>query len=40
VQRLCELLCYPEQHYKRIDKFLHALEKNISVVTTVDEESR
>lgn len=36
-QRLCELLTTPARHYKRLDKFLRALEKNINVVTTVTE---
>ncbi|XP_067929768.1 serine/threonine-protein phosphatase 4 regulatory subunit 2-B-like isoform X2 [Watersipora subatra] len=40
IQRLCELVCYPEQHYKRIDKFMNALEKNTLIVTTVDEMGR
>lgn len=35
--RLCELLTTPSRHYKRLDKFLRALEKNINVVTTVTE---
>lgn len=40
IQRLCELICRPELHYKRIDKFLRALEKNTMVVTTVDDMGR
>lgn len=36
-QRLCELLTTPARHYKRTDKFLRAIEKNINVVTTVTE---
>uniref|UniRef100_A0A915Q4D1 Uncharacterized protein n=1 Tax=Setaria digitata TaxID=48799 RepID=A0A915Q4D1_9BILA len=36
-QRLCELLTSPSRHYKRIDKYLRALEKNINVVTTITE---
>ncbi|VDM45860.1 unnamed protein product, partial [Toxocara canis] len=37
IQRLCELLTTPSRHYKRTDKYLRALEKNINVVTTVTE---
>lgn len=40
IQRICELLNQPKKHYKRADKFYRALEKNISVVTTVDGEGR
>uniref|UniRef100_A0A0N5AII2 Serine/threonine-protein phosphatase 4 regulatory subunit 2 n=1 Tax=Syphacia muris TaxID=451379 RepID=A0A0N5AII2_9BILA len=36
-QRLCELLVTPSRHYKRLDKYLRAVEKNINVVTTVTE---
>ncbi|VDO46759.1 unnamed protein product [Brugia timori] len=36
-QRLCELLISPSRHYKRTDKYLRALEKNINVVTTITE---
>lgn len=35
--RLCELLISPSRHYKRTDKYLRALEKNINVVTTITE---
>ncbi|KAM3728388.1 Serine/threonine-protein phosphatase 4 regulatory subunit 2-A [Dirofilaria immitis] len=37
-QRLCELLTSPSRHYKRTDKYLRALEKNINVVTTITED--
>lgn len=40
MQRLCELVCFPRKHYKKIDKFLRAIEKNILVVTTVGEDGR
>lgn len=40
IQRICELLVQPKKHYKRADKFYRALEKNITVVTTVDSEGR
>ncbi|XP_040565725.1 uncharacterized protein [Lepeophtheirus salmonis] len=36
VQRLCELLTSPSKHYKRTDKFMRALEKNMLVVSTVE----
>lgn len=36
VQRLCELLVAPRKHYKRTDKFMRALEKNMLVVSTVE----
>ncbi|CAD6194786.1 unnamed protein product [Caenorhabditis auriculariae] len=36
-QRLCELLVSPTQHYSKVEKFLRALEKVISVVTAVTE---
>ena len=36
VQRLCELLTNPKKHYKRIDKFMRALEKNMLVVSTIE----
>ncbi|XP_059091657.1 serine/threonine-protein phosphatase 4 regulatory subunit 2-like [Tigriopus californicus] len=36
VQRLCELLTQPKKHYKRTDKFMRAIEKNMLVVSTVD----
>lgn len=40
IQRLCELIVEPEKHYKRIDKFMRALEKNLQIVTTVSKEGR
>jgi len=40
IQRLCELLCSPRKHYKRTDKFMRGLEKNLLVVSTVDPEQR
>lgn len=36
IQRLCELLCYPEKHYARTDKFMRGIEKNILVVSTLE----
>ncbi|KAI8771584.1 serine/threonine-protein phosphatase 4 regulatory subunit 2 [Biomphalaria glabrata] len=40
IQRLCELLIDPKQHYKRSDKFLRGLERNVLVVSTVDPYGR
>lgn len=40
IQRLCELLCSPRKHYKRTDKFMRGVEKNLLVVSTVDPEQR
>lgn len=34
VQRLCELLTSPRKEYRRADKFMRAIEKNILVVST------
>jgi serine/threonine-protein phosphatase 4 regulatory subunit 2 len=36
IQRLCELITNPQKHYKRTDKFLRGIEKNLLVVSTVD----
>jgi serine/threonine-protein phosphatase 4 regulatory subunit 2 len=36
IQRICELLLKPNNHYNRVDKYLRGLEKCIMVVTTVD----
>lgn len=36
VQRLAELLTAPRRHYKRTDKFMRALEKNMLIVSTVE----
>jgi len=33
VQRICELLTNPRKEYKRADKFMRAIEKNILVVS-------
>lgn len=35
IQRLCELLTQPKKYYKRIDKLLRGLEKNVRIVRTV-----
>ncbi len=40
VQRLCELLTAPRRHYRRSDKFMRALEKNMLVVSTVEAKSQ
>jgi len=40
IQRLCELLCAPRKHYKRTDKFMRGIEKNLLVVSTVDPEQK
>lgn len=39
IQRICELLTDPYKHYKRADKFLKGLEKNVMVISeeTVDQ---
>ncbi|XP_064633446.1 serine/threonine-protein phosphatase 4 regulatory subunit 2-like [Lineus longissimus] len=36
IQRLCELVTNPKKHYKRTDKFMRGIEKNVIVVSTVD----
>lgn len=36
IQRICELLTVPNKHYKRTDKFMRGLEKNVLVVSHVD----
>ncbi|XP_072181789.1 uncharacterized protein [Diadema setosum] len=35
IQRLCELLTEPKRYYRRSDKFMRGIEKNIQVVSTV-----
>ncbi|XP_018012686.1 serine/threonine-protein phosphatase 4 regulatory subunit 2-B isoform X2 [Hyalella azteca] len=35
IQRLCEILTDPGRHYRRTDKLLRGLEKNILVVSTI-----
>ncbi|XP_013396410.1 serine/threonine-protein phosphatase 4 regulatory subunit 2-A isoform X2 [Lingula anatina] len=37
IQRLCELITEPKLHYKRTDKFIRGIEKNVMVVSTVDQ---
>ncbi|XP_064103041.1 serine/threonine-protein phosphatase 4 regulatory subunit 2-like [Macrobrachium nipponense] len=36
IQRLCEIMIDPTRHYKRTDKFLRGLEKNVLVVSTIE----
>lgn len=36
-QRICELLITPSRHYKRLDKYIRALDKNINVITVITE---
>lgn len=36
IQRICELLTLPTKHYKRTDKFMRGLEKNVLVVSHMD----
>ena len=36
IQRLAELLTAPKRHYRRTDKFMRALEKNILIFSTVE----
>lgn len=37
IQRLCELLVDPNKHYKTMEKFMRAIEKNLLVISTVDQ---
>lgn len=39
IQRLCELVTNPTKHYKKTDKFMRGIEKNILVVSTVEPKS-
>lgn len=39
IQRLCELVVDPRKHYKRTDKFMRGVEKNVLVVSTVEPKS-
>jgi len=39
IQRLCELVTNPSKHYKRTDKFMRGIEKNILVVSTIEPKS-
>ncbi|KAK3101022.1 hypothetical protein FSP39_000327 [Pinctada imbricata] len=36
IQRLSEMLVDPYRHYRRIDKYLRGVEKNVQVISTVD----
>lgn len=36
IQRLCEIMIDPTRHYKRTDKFLRGLEKNVLVVSNIE----
>ena len=36
IQRLCELMTEPQRYYKRTDKFMRGVEKNVLVVTTIE----
>ncbi|XP_037087711.1 serine/threonine-protein phosphatase 4 regulatory subunit 2-like [Pollicipes pollicipes] len=40
IQRLCELMTEPQRYYKRTDKFMRGVEKNVLVVTTIEATSR
>jgi serine/threonine-protein phosphatase 4 regulatory subunit 2 len=40
VQRLAELITKPRKHYKRTDKFMRALEKNMLIVSTVEARAK
>ncbi|XP_041458763.1 serine/threonine-protein phosphatase 4 regulatory subunit 2-A-like [Lytechinus variegatus] len=35
IQRLCELLTEPKRYYRRSDKFMRGIEKNVQVVSTI-----
>uniref|UniRef100_A0A1E1XBF3 Putative serine/threonine protein phosphatase 4 regulatory subunit n=1 Tax=Amblyomma aureolatum TaxID=187763 RepID=A0A1E1XBF3_9ACAR len=39
IQRLCELVVDPRKHYKRTDKFMRGVEKNVLVVSTIEPRS-
>ncbi|XP_077496003.1 uncharacterized protein LOC144106918 [Amblyomma americanum] len=39
IQRLCELVVDPRKHYKRTDKFMRGVEKNVLVVSTTEPRS-
>ncbi|KAL1484747.1 hypothetical protein MTO96_032402 [Rhipicephalus appendiculatus] len=39
IQRLCELVVDPRKHYKRTDKFMRGIEKNVLVVSTIEPRS-
>ena len=36
IQRICEMITNPNKHYKRTDKFMRAIEKNVRVVSTIE----
>ena len=36
IQRLCEIMVDPTRHYRRTDKFLRGLEKNVLVVSSIE----
>ncbi|XP_043205864.1 serine/threonine-protein phosphatase 4 regulatory subunit 2-B-like isoform X2 [Amphibalanus amphitrite] len=40
IQRLCELMTEPQRYYKRTDKFMRGVEKNVLVVTTIEATRR
>lgn len=35
IQRICELLIWPDKHYSSLGKFLRALEKTINIISCV-----
>ena len=35
IQRLCELLVEPDKYYRRTDKLMRGIERNVLVVSTV-----